>query len=194
MSDPTSGPVLADQLTFHWDRQARPRLEGLTDAEYHWEPVPDAWGVRRASDPAPSTATRRAGAGDWLIDFAMPEPTPPPVTTIAWRLAHVIVGVLAMRNGNHFGGPPTDYDRWDYAGTAAGALDQLDAAYRHWTSGVAALDDTALAAPVGASEGPWAEHSMAVLVGHINREVIHHLAEVALLRDLYRARGVGSAP
>ena len=28
---------------------------------------------------------------------------------------------------------------------------------------------------------------MATLVFHINREAIHHLAEVALLRDLYRA-------
>jgi hypothetical protein len=29
---------------------------------------------------------------------------------------------------------------------------------------------------------------MATLVLHINREVFHHAAEVALLRDLYRAR------
>jgi hypothetical protein len=33
---------------------------------------------------------------------------------------------------------------------------------------------------------------MAALVLHINREVIHHGAEVALLRDLYRARPAGS--
>ena len=29
---------------------------------------------------------------------------------------------------------------------------------------------------------------MAALVLHVNREVIHHGAEVALLRDLYRAQ------
>ena len=29
---------------------------------------------------------------------------------------------------------------------------------------------------------------MAALVLHINREAIHHMAEVALLRDLYRDR------
>ena len=28
---------------------------------------------------------------------------------------------------------------------------------------------------------------MAALVLHINREAIHHLAEIALLRDLFRA-------
>ena len=26
--------LLLEQLTFHWDAQARPRLDGLTDAEY----------------------------------------------------------------------------------------------------------------------------------------------------------------
>jgi hypothetical protein len=37
-------------------------------------------------------------------------------------------------------------------------------------------------------EGPFADHPMAALGLHINREVIHHGAEVACLRDLYRAR------
>jgi hypothetical protein len=32
---------------------------------------------------------------------------------------------------------------------------------------------------------------MAALVLHIHREAIHHLAEVALLRDLYAHRGAG---
>jgi hypothetical protein len=31
---------LLEQLTFHWESQARPRLEGLTDDEYLWEPDP----------------------------------------------------------------------------------------------------------------------------------------------------------
>jgi hypothetical protein len=31
---------------------------------------------------------------------------------------------------------------------------------------------------------------MATLVLHIHREVIHHGAEIALLRDLYGARGI----
>ena len=34
---------------------------------------------------------------------------------------------------------------------------------------------------------------MAALVLHIHREVIHHGAEVLLLRDLWRARGLGGA-
>jgi hypothetical protein len=31
--------MLLDQLTYDWDDKARPRLVGLTDDEYLWEPV-----------------------------------------------------------------------------------------------------------------------------------------------------------
>ena len=32
---------LADQIDYHWTNQLRPRLDGLTDDEYFWQPVPD---------------------------------------------------------------------------------------------------------------------------------------------------------
>lgn len=160
---------LAEQLDLHWRTQLRPRLDGLGDDEYFWEPVPDCWTVHR----------------DGRIDFAFPAPQPEPVTTIAWRMAHVIVGVLAMRNHAHFGGPPADYQSWDYATDAATALGQLDDAYRRWIDGVHSLDEERLAEPAGPAEGPWARAPMSTLVLHINREVIHHGAEIALLRDLY---------
>lgn len=160
---------LAEQLDLHWRTQLRPRLDSLGDDEYFWQPVPGCWTVHR----------------DGGIDFEYPAPQPEPVTTIAWRLAHVIVGVLAMRNHAHFGGPPADYQSWSYATDAATALRQLDEAYRHWIDGVRSLDEARLAAPVGPAEGPWAQSPMVTLVLHINREVIHHGAEIALLRDLY---------
>ena len=129
----------------------------------------------------------QGGSGEFTIDFAFPEPDPAPVTTIAWRLGHLVVGVLGMRVASHFGGPAHDYMAHDYAGTAAGALRQLDATHDAWVAGVRGLDSAALARPVGAAEGPWAEYPMATLVLHIHREVIHHGAEIALLRDLYAA-------
>lgn len=173
---------LADQLDWHWRYQLRPRLDGLTDAEYLWEPVPGCWNIRRRGE---STAPVAAGPGDFTIDFAFPEPQPPPFTTIAWRLAHIIVGVLGVRAAAHFGGPPADYQTHRYAGTAAGALSQLDEAYAAWIRGVRGLGPDGLAQPCGPAEGPFADHPMGALVLHINREVIHHGAEVALLRDLY---------
>ncbi|HEY8523764.1 MAG TPA: DinB family protein [Acidimicrobiales bacterium] len=176
---------LLAQLTEHWELQARPRLEGLTDDEYRWEPVPGAWNVRPRHQAETAQA---AGAGDLVIDWEYPTPEPAPVTTIAWRLGHVIVGVLGTRNAAHFGGPPVDYATTDWPGTAAGALALLDDAYGRWMAGVRGLDADRLAQPVGPAEGPYADRSYATLVLHIHREVIHHLAEVALLRDLYAHR------
>jgi hypothetical protein len=160
---------LADQLEFHWSNQLRRRLEGLTDDEYFWRPVPNCWTVHP----------------DGTIDFEFPEPTPAPFTTIAWRLAHIIVGVLAMRNHSHFGGPPADYQSWPYATDAATALRQLDDAYGKWIAGVRGLDDDELDRPCGPAEGPYAEYPISTLILHINREMIHHGAEIACIRDLY---------
>jgi len=175
---------LVTQLEFHWTHQLRPRLDSLVDVEYFREPVPGAWNVHPRGA---STALVQGGSGDFTIDFAFPEPDPPPVTTIAWRLGHLIVGVFGARVAAHFGGVAVDYLTFDYAGTAADALRQLDAVHDAWVDGIRGLDEASLAAPVGPAEGPWAEHPMAELVLHVNREIIHHGAEIALLRDLYRA-------
>ena len=176
---------LAEQLDWHWRAQLRPRLAGLTDEEYRWEPVAGAWNVRPRGT---ATAPMAAGSGDFTIDFAYPEPDPAPVTTIAWRIGHIVVGVLGARVASHFGGPPVDYQTHDYPGDAATALAQLDGAYAAWIAGVRALGDDGLRRPCGAAEGPFAAEPLATLVLHINREVIHHGAEIALLRDLYRWR------
>jgi DinB superfamily len=167
MSELTSH--LADQLDFHWTTQLRPRLDGLTDDEYFWQPVPGCWTVH----------------SDGAIDFAYPEPQPVPFTTIAWRLAHVIVGVFAVRNYSHFGGPEASYETWQYATDAATAIRQLDEQYLTWNDGVRALSDDDLKRACGPAEGPYAEYPFIDLVLHINREVIHHGAEIACIRDLY---------
>lgn len=177
---------LLEQFTFHWDAHARHRLTGLTDDEYFWEPVPGSWNLRpRGTGSAPI----QAGSGEMVIDFAFPEPSPAPVTTIAWRLGHLLVGVFGARVASHFGGPPADYDTYDYPTTASDALARLDAVVGLWVDGVRGLDEEALRRPVGEAEGPWAAEPMITLVLHIHREAIHHLAEIALLRDLW-ANGV----
>src|ERR1700685_63770 len=62
---------LAEQLDWHWREQLRPRLNGMTDAEYRWEPEPGAWNVRPRGT---GTAPVQAGAGEFTIDFAFPGP------------------------------------------------------------------------------------------------------------------------
>jgi hypothetical protein len=62
----------------------------------------------------------------------------------------------------------------------------VEESYAAWKAGVDALDEAGLARAVGPAEGPYAEYPMATLILHVNREVMHHGAEVALLHDLYR--------
>jgi hypothetical protein len=176
---------LRDQLDFHYRHLFRPRLEGLTDAEYLWEPVPGAWSIRPRGE---STSPAPIGSGRWQRDDAPEELDPAPDTTIAWRIAHLTVEVLAMRTASHVGGPPAHHDTWDHAGTAEAALVRLDAAYDAWSAGVTSLGEEGLARPCGPAEGPFAEAPLADLVLHINREMIHHGAEICLLRDLYLRR------
>jgi hypothetical protein len=173
---------LLEQLTFYWEYQARARLNGLTDDEYFWEPVPGTWSIRPRSEARTALA---AGGGDLVIDFEHPEPVPAPLTTIAWRLGHVAVGVFGARNAAHFGGPPMDYLTAEWPPTADAALALLDDVYEVWVAGVSKLDDEALARPVGKAEGPYADAPYSTLLLHIHREAVHHLAEIALLRDLY---------
>ena len=87
----------------------------------------------------------------------------------------------------HFGGPPIDYDTVDWPLDAAGAVRLLDESHARWAEGVASLGEQGLRCACGDVEGPYAAHPMAALVLHVNREAIHHLAEVALLRDLWQA-------
>ncbi len=171
---------LCDQLDWHWVNQLRPRLAGLTDEEYYWQPVPDCWTLHPAED------------GGYTPDWVFPPPDPAPVTTIAWRLSHILSGVLGARLNTHFSADPVDYmtyiSTYDYPGTADEALARLDEVYPRWRDAVRGLTATGLARPCGPGEGPFAEYPLATLILHINREVIHHGAEISLLRDLYARR------
>ncbi|ALR11070.1 DinB family protein [Mycobacteroides saopaulense] len=173
---------IVDQIDWHWTSQLRPRFDGLTDDEYFWEPVRGCWSLRPRGT---ATTPLQGGSGDYVIEFAAPSPEPAPVTTIAWRLGHILVGVLGARIASHFGGPPVDYMTYDYPVTAADALDRLDLMYAAWRAGVLGKDEASLALPVGPAEGPWAEKPFLTLALHINRELLHHGAEIGLLRDLY---------
>ena len=76
---------------------------------------------------------------------------------------------------------------FEFAGTADEALAQLDEAYATLVAGCAVSGPPAGEA-LRAGGGSVRRVPEAALVLHINREVIHHGAEIALLRDLYRAQ------
>ncbi|MFJ3924355.1 DinB family protein [Streptomyces sp. NPDC090022] len=162
----------------------------LTDAEYLWEPVPGCWSVRpRAAGPGPR-ATVLAGAGDHGRDATPPpHPAPPPFTTLAWRLSH-LTEMLTLRADHTAGSRSLTREDVAVPGTAAAAVAAFRAAAAAWRSALLAADDAALdtvghsAYPYGSDPGdPFLQ-----TVRWVNQEVLHHGAEIALLRDLHLYR------
>lgn len=166
---------LLDQADFMWNHHFLRRMQGLTDEEYFREPADDCWNVFRNAD------------GRWAVTWDFPEPTPPPVTTIGWRLVHIAIPVFGARASKHFGDGSYSLKTALIPGSAEEAMELLAENYAKWREGVAALGNEGLAQPCGPAEGSFSEAPMASLVLHINREFLHHAAEVMLLRDLYRA-------
>ncbi|GGS77062.1 DinB family protein [Streptomyces cinerochromogenes] len=167
------------------------RVEPLTDEEYLWEPVPGCWSVRpRAAGPGPR-ATFLAGAGDWGRDAAAyPHPWPPPVTTIAWRLSH-LTEMLVLRADHTTGSRSATREEHPVGGDAAGAVEALASGAAAWRAVLLGADDAALDT-VGYCAYPYGsdvEEPFRDIVWWVNQEVLHHGAEIALLRDLHRAAG-----
>ncbi len=96
------------------------------------------------------------------------------------------VSCLGYRVGWYFGGQDVASETFAYAGTADEALKQLDEMYGRWNAGVRALSDADLEnlPTVGPERFPMENRVL-----HVNRELIHHGAEISLLRDLYRWQG-----
>ncbi|MFI8824806.1 DinB family protein [Streptomyces sp. NPDC053431] len=167
--------------------QVRP----ITDAEYLWEPVPGCWSVRhREAGPGPA-ATLLVGAGDWGRDATPPpHPEPAPFTTIAWRLSH-LVEMFVLRTDHTAGGHSLTRDDFRSRGDAASAVADLEEATLGWRKALLSLTDADLDT-VGYSSYPHggdAEEAFVDVVWWMNQELLHHGAEIALLRDLHRARG-----
>ena len=110
------------------------------------------------------------------------------MTTIAWRLSHLAVGVFGLRASHHFGDGSLTHDNAERPLTAREGVAYFTEQALRWRSHIERLDPGGLARPVGEPEA-YLDAPMASLVLHVNREALHHLAEVSLLRDLYRATG-----
>jgi len=153
---------------FIWPR-FRDRMKGLTDDEYFWEPVPDSWSLRPGPD------------GTWMMDGLGEHRDPAPVTTIAWRISHIGECLLTFTGRLFEDAPNLPPPR-----SAADVDPFLDQCYQRWRDGLDTLSDWGR--PLGRAFGIYAKDTQADLVMHVLDELIHHAAEVALLRDLYRHR------
>lgn len=177
--------VLVDQLTQSAEL-SKGRLEGLSDTEYLWEPYEDMWSVRRAGEQRTPHAY---GPGEWKLDLERGDPfAPGPLTTIAWRIGHV-TSMFAGRWEWTFGTRSIDPDGTvDFSPVADVALERLWHEVERWVVSTEGLTDEQLDVP-GFGAYPQGLDPQIPFIGilwWVNREFIHHLAEVALLRDLYR--------
>lgn len=167
---------LVELSDYAYDR-LRDRLENIDDTEFGWEPVPGSWTVRQQPD-----GTFAPDGNDESGSHAYA----PPLTTLAWRVWHIIDFLETDRTATWLG-LEVDHVRGPVPGTARDSLDRLDDAAARWHERLSRLDDAGLAEPVGESGGPYGDASRNSFALHILDELIHHGAEVALLRDLYRA-------
>jgi hypothetical protein len=162
-------------------RALHERMTGLTDAEYLWEPVPGCLSVRERD-------------GRWQPDRGGgTDSDPPPLTTIARRLGHLTNDCLLLRWDYTFGARSRTRDGVEYGGTAQRGLALFEDAYGRWRAGLGTLSDGDLDV-VGLSQMPYGldpDLAFGEILWWNNRELIHHGAEIALLRDLWAHSGGG---
>jgi hypothetical protein len=116
------------------------------------------------------------------------EPDVSPVTTIAWRLGHLHVGVAGTWEWT-FGERREPRLLVDFSPHGSAAVEGLWSALTRWRASIAELSEEQLDT-VGLSQYPYATDAHEPFVSVIaatNLERIHHLAEISLLRDLWRA-------
>jgi hypothetical protein len=151
----------------------RARLEGLTDEEFFWAPVPDCWTVHRDAE------------GRWVVDYADPAPDPPPFTTIAWRLDH-LAACKIMYHEYAFGPGELTWDELTLPGTAAEAVAWLEEGHGRLRAALDGLSDADLDEMRLTNWGePWP--TWRIFWAMIHHDA-HHGAEIGCLRDLYRTR------
>jgi hypothetical protein len=149
----------------------RKRLEGLTEEEYFWEPVPHAWTLRRLPD------------GRWDADYAHPDPDPAPFTTIAWRINH-IASCKIMYHEYAFGARKLTFPDLEIPLSPAAAVAMLDEGQALLVADLRGLDDPELEESCLTNWGEaWPRWRIFWTMIHHD---LWHGGEIGALRDLYR--------
>ncbi len=155
----------------------------LDDDEFFWEPVPGCWTVH---DRREKRAASADGCGRWVIDYEVPEPSPAPLTTIAWRTVHV--AAVNYLYWDYAFGPATASFDLEMPGNAQSARDWLEHSQRPLADTLANFDDAAAALDDLALHNSGERWPIARIFTTLIVEQVHHGAEISLLRDLYRNR------
>jgi hypothetical protein len=153
-------------------------LEDVGDDDCFWEPATPCWSVRRRGD-----ASEGWGTGLWVCEDIWPPPNPLPVTSIAWRMAHLAAWTDIYRDWT-FEDQNLGLNQFEVPGTRHGVAEWVHSAQDRFTRSVEQLDDADLVELRPAHYGPHLPIHR--LVSGIAVEHIHHGAEIGLLRDLRR--------
>jgi hypothetical protein len=176
----------------------------LTDDEFFWEPFTTSWSIRRRDQcktPDPF------GAGEWVADFAIPEPAPVPMTTIAWLYWHTASVPGRLCDIDFLGGTRTMASGWTSPylthhpifTSAAEAVTALRDGWQRLRAAIARADDDQLEAKtagytyaaqpprggVCVAGPPGPAHPAAHFIAGALSEVSHHGAQIGALRDFY---------
>ena len=182
MSEPTltataGGTTLLAPLLAQWDTSLAmvlERLEGLSDAEYRWQPTPGAADL--VED----------GSGDLRVTAEPGQAT----RTIAWTLGHL--ADMCWARADYTDGAktyPLDYQ--PFPAGADDAVAEVRAAAARWRAAVAGAD-AEQAVQVGYSAWPTGmdrDLPFVDIVWWMNRELIAHGSDISTVRDLYSVRG-----
>lgn len=185
----------------------RPREQATTERAYG----PGEWVIDLGAPDIPNSEHAQVAreiaegqsltevAGNWGVSEARVEevlahtgplgPDVSPFTTIAWRLAH-LQGNFAGSWDWTFGERREPKLLVDFSPSASVAVEGLWTSLDRWREGIAGVSEEQLDT-VGLSQYPYgsdAEEPFITVVWGNNLELIHHLAEICLLRDLWRNR------
>ncbi len=173
-------PIKTDllQLSDKFFDRFTARLEGLTDEEYLWAPAPDSWSL------VPDDTGKLRMKWGLIFD------EPAPMTTIAWRYTHISDLFCEDRCAIQLGlePEPDDYLADGAPPDVRSARVLLDKAFARWKRYLSAADEARLFEPLGPAGRQWAHWTRLQFALHIIDEVIHHGAEIGVLRDLYRSQ------
>lgn len=155
------------------------RLAGIDDHEWRWEPAPNVFTVRPYGD-------------GWRRDREDERDPCGTVRTIAWLAGHLAeMGLLRAdyTDGSHDLTPQGLCTQWP--GTAEEGVAFLFDGLQRWRDTLSRMDDDDIGT-VGRSQMPWGldpHLPLLDIVWWVNRELIHHAAEIAFVRDLYAQLG-----
>lgn len=181
MTEPRAS-LLVWQLDLCWSLFSH-HSAGLSDAECLWSPVSGAWTVRPD------------GAGRWVADWEVPEPSPVPATTIGWLTWHVGFWWTSTYEVCFGSGAAPERESVVWPGSAASTLSWLEAMKDAWRSSLLAVSAAELDSTERTAALPFGDSTLPLgkVAAWVNFELTKNVAEIGQTRHLYALRD-GSAP